>query len=606
MASEEVPEGGQALHGLPLYIALVDGTGTGDWMELVKTGLLAAVEALPPYSLFALAVFTADKVGLFDMRRDVPSLLQAYVDPSRGEVEVALADTLPLSDFLVPIGEFKENISIAVESLTALVPVEGREQPEKYRAFGPATAAFLDYLGSFEGGFASCRVMAFLAGPPVLPEGSGVGSVDPGRLIKLVGRDAELLLPSTSFYREEAERAVKAGVCIDLFVISNLYADLASLKFLSTKTGGKLMLYESAVNCTLPQDMYRFLSRPQAAQGLLRLRTSTEIKPAIYYGNLFADPTYSNLYHVVGCDDFYSVAVDFEFEDSSGFTLGGGNGPVIQLAFAYTTCVAGGAEGDRPVVRRKLRICNVRVDTSLHVKEVYRSANPDVIMSLMAHKIFRASLDEGVAEARLLLQDWLCILLAKFNEATKADRHRGEITLSFVGYDGLFHLQRYVYGLLKHNVLASENVHPDERIFLQSFFGSLQPHFLLNAIYPTLSSYTDESTPAEPICFLSRETLEASHAPIFLMDAFTAIHVHCKDPHLLPWPPSQQSILRNRVQELKTSRHITPLVTFSKTGEPAARHVMAGLIEDLPGDSLTYYHFLERVKLDLERFMSKV
>ena len=45
----------------PLWVALVDTTGTEEYLELVRCSLLAALEALPPCTEFGLATFS-DKV----------------------------------------------------------------------------------------------------------------------------------------------------------------------------------------------------------------------------------------------------------------------------------------------------------------------------------------------------------------------------------------------------------------------------------------------------------------------------------------------------------------------------------------------------------------
>ncbi|XP_052488137.1 uncharacterized protein C4.03c-like [Gossypium raimondii] len=76
----------------------------------------------------------------------------------------------------------------------------------------------------------------------------------------------------------QAAVAVQAGVCVDIFAVTNEYTDLASLKFLSIESGGSLFLYANTDDSTLPQDMYRMLSRPYAFTCVLRLRTSTEFK----------------------------------------------------------------------------------------------------------------------------------------------------------------------------------------------------------------------------------------------------------------------------------------------------------------------------------------
>ncbi len=54
----------------------------------------------------------------------------------------------------------------------------------------------------------------------------------------------------------QAANAAESGVCVDLFVITNEYTDLASLKYLSIESGGSLILYSSTDEATLPQDLY--------------------------------------------------------------------------------------------------------------------------------------------------------------------------------------------------------------------------------------------------------------------------------------------------------------------------------------------------------------
>lgn len=53
----------------------------------------------------------------------------------------------------------------------------------------------------------------------------------------------------------QAAVAVQAGVCVDIFAVTNEYTDLASLKFLCIESGGSLLLYSNTDDSTLPQDM---------------------------------------------------------------------------------------------------------------------------------------------------------------------------------------------------------------------------------------------------------------------------------------------------------------------------------------------------------------
>ncbi len=65
---------------------------------------------------------------------------------------------------------------------------------------------------------------------------------------------------------------------------------------------------------------YRQFNRPQAINGLFRLRTSKEFKPANAYGPFYGDPKYENLYHIESCDEFRCFGFDFEFTGPQSFS----------------------------------------------------------------------------------------------------------------------------------------------------------------------------------------------------------------------------------------------------------------------------------------------
>lgn len=121
----------------------------------------------------------------------------------------------------------------------------------------------------------------FLSGPPHY----GAGQLDTGRYgeqyaSKKQDADRALLPERTPFYKHlvllfrqviytpriaielqcwlilQAANAVQAGVCVDLFAITDEYTDLASLKYLSIESGGSLFLYVNMDESTLPQDMW--------------------------------------------------------------------------------------------------------------------------------------------------------------------------------------------------------------------------------------------------------------------------------------------------------------------------------------------------------------
>ncbi|KAK3249379.1 hypothetical protein CYMTET_41189, partial [Cymbomonas tetramitiformis] len=143
----------------PVTIALVDLSGGEEFLELVKSALLAALEALPSVTLFGLVTFS-HKLGLYDVQGSIPVVKSVPIPTSstRPEDLVELAEAMSLDRLVAPLDKFKEQIAAAVETLRPassweypIVPGEksGAEQAESgMRNFGGAMDALLDFVGA--------------------------------------------------------------------------------------------------------------------------------------------------------------------------------------------------------------------------------------------------------------------------------------------------------------------------------------------------------------------------------------------------------------------------------------------------------------------------
>ncbi|GAB4824695.1 Protein transport protein S23 D [Ancistrocladus abbreviatus] len=620
----------EAMQARPVYVAAVDLSSSEEFLELTKSALLAALEALVPGALFGLATFS-HKLGLYDVQGPVPVVKHVFIPPdSDGTIPIELEDVMPLLSFLAPVETCKDKIASALETLRPTTSWERTTAAGQGldgvllggRGFGPAMEALFNYLGSEYGStFALARVFAFLSGAPDY----GAGQLDTrryGEQYASKGEDADraLLPEQTPFYKELAAVAVQAGVCVDIFAVTNEYTDLASLKFLSIESGGSLFLYSSTDDSTLPQDMYRMLSRPYAFNCVLRLRTSTEFKLGHSYGHFFPDPQYEYVQHIICCDAHATYAYDFEFEKVEGFSRHTSEAPVLQIAFQYTVVVPPEelsselSTASRPKFspKRRLRIRTVQYAVARNINELYDSVDAEVVLSILVHKVILASLEQGVREGRMLLQDWLVILTSQYNEACKLIQYgvgsstAAEIDVSFSQCPQLQPLPRLVFALLRNPLLRlhEEGVHPDYRIYLQCLFSALEPSYLHRAVYPVLTSYATPDKQAYPRHSLSRAALITSGSPIFLLDAFTTLIVFYSataDP-ALPFPPPHDCLLRTTVNKLKQERNITPKLIFIRGGQDDASVFENYLIEeqDVDGSGFTsvmgFVSFLEDIR----------
>ena len=85
------------------------------------------------------------------------------------------------------------------------------------------------------------------------------------------------------------------------------------------------------------QDLRKRLSNPLAKSGLLRLRTSPQLRVKGAFGRLFSDRQYNDLYHIIACSPGDAFVLDLEFESrTKGFIYSDSSPPTFQIAFQYS------------------------------------------------------------------------------------------------------------------------------------------------------------------------------------------------------------------------------------------------------------------------------
>ncbi|KAL6051129.1 Protein transport protein Sec24B [Balamuthia mandrillaris] len=643
---EAEQEGELALPPQAVFIALVDVSGTPESLELVKSGLLGALKALPPSCLFGLVTFSG-RVSVYDLASPVPHVKHVGVR-SEGSCSIGLEEVLPLCNFLVELSSNEANVAAAIDSLRVLngSTLVGNENAQ--RGFGPAIKSTIDFLELFGSSIKNVRLLTFLCGWP----NYGIGALDDDN------ESVDSLKPQHRFYLEQAERAAEAGTCIDLFVVTSKYVGLASLKDLTVLTGGNLMVYDTVESATLPQDIYRQFSRPQASHAMLRLRTSEEFRTCRAFGHFYPDTNFDNLYRIAGCDQHKCFAFDFEFLESN--SLYGNERPAVQMAFAYTYIPS--VHDPNREVKRRVRIYTIQLEVARSLKKLYKSAIPENILSILTHKLIKASIEDGVEEARLLLRDWLITTVARYLENfTKQQRNRSKrgpspidnLEEGDIPEDGdmtsylqlsdpqkldyclsrsslLQNLVRSSFALLKNGLLKAESLDSDTRTYLQCLYSGLEPRSLYKALYPDLSSFISPNDLAQQQLPLRRTSFASSSPQLFLLDAFTLLCAYYrpstteadgvtkqkegeneseeepeaekrrnkKESRL--WPLPKDSTLRQKINQLKGERLITPQVVMVKAGAPEEHDLLNKfLLEEKSEEGPAIEEFLQGVLYDV-------
>eukprot|EP00455_Lapot_gusevi_P015177 TRINITY_DN17664_c0_g1_i4.p1 TRINITY_DN17664_c0_g1~~TRINITY_DN17664_c0_g1_i4.p1 ORF type:complete len:341 (-),score=60.13 TRINITY_DN17664_c0_g1_i4:5-1027(-) len=236
---------------------------------------------------------------------------------------------------------------------------------------------------------------------------------------------------------------------------------------------------------------------------------------------------------------------------------------------------------------RKLRVCTVRLRVARVVNEIYETANPEAILTCLIHDAWKYVVNQGVSEARGVLQDWLIQALASFNEhmcRIDPDVPVAHVDRSFSSVASLRFLSRYIFALLKHPVFAAEAIHPDLRIYYYHLMSSLSPVFLSKFIYPRLSSYTTPDSLSRPALYLCRQALASPSEYFYLLDNLVGIYVFYVMRHeqdVFVYPPAHNTLLRQHIQRLKSEcPYITPQIVFIREGSPDARYFESRLLDE--------------------------
>ncbi|XP_026681525.1 collagen alpha-1(III) chain, partial [Diaphorina citri] len=139
-----------------------------------------------------------------------------------------------------------------------------------------------------------CKLLVFNSSLPIYEA--------PGKLAhrddrKMLGTDKEktVLAPQNTTYNSLAQDCVNSGVSVDLFVFNNAYVDLATIGQVARLTGGQIYKYTyfqaNVDGDRLIDDVRRNMSRPTAYDAVMRVRTSTGIRPTDFYGHMFMSNT---------------------------------------------------------------------------------------------------------------------------------------------------------------------------------------------------------------------------------------------------------------------------------------------------------------------------
>ncbi|XP_051115732.1 protein transport protein Sec24-like At4g32640 [Andrographis paniculata] len=439
-------------------------------MYAIQTGATAAacsaisqvISDLPegPRTLVGIATFDST-IHFYNLKRALQQPLMLII-PDVQDVYTPLE-----SDVIVQLSECREHLEMLLES----IPTMFQNNKIVDSAFGAAVkAAFLAMKST--GG----KLLVFQS---VLPS-TGVGSLSAreseGRSNISAGEKEahKLLQPADKTLKTMAIEFAEYQVCIDLFITTQSYVDIASLSVVPRTTGGQVYYYYPFSALSDPAKLYNDLrwnvTRPQGFEAVMRVRCSQGIQVQEYSGNFCKRiPTDVDL-PAIDCDK--TIMVTLKHDDK----LAEGSECAFQCALLYTTVYG----------QRRIRVSTLSLPCTNMLSNLFRSADLDTqfacVLKQAANEIPSAPLGQVRDQATNV-----CInILYSYRKFCATASSSGQLILP----EALKLLPLYTLALLKSNGLRSDG-RIDDRSFWINFVSPLPTPLVIPLVYPRMISIHD-------------------------------------------------------------------------------------------------------------------
>lgn len=587
-----------------VYFFLIDVS-----MNAIQTGATAAacsgisqvIADLPegPRTIVGVATFDST-IHFYNLKRALQQPLMLIV-PDIQDVYTPLQ-----TDILVPLSECRQHLELLLES----IPTMFQNSKTAESAFGAAVkAAFLAMKST--GG----KLMVFQS---VLPS-TGIGALSAreaeGRANVSAGEKEahKLLQPVDKTFKTMAIEFAEYQVCVDVFITTQTYVDIASISVIPRTTGGQVYYYYPFSVVCDPAKLYNDLrwnvTRPQGFEAVMRVRCSQGIQVQEYSGNFCKRiPTDVDL---PGIDCDKSILVTLKHDDK----LQDGSECAFQCALLYTTVFG----------QRRIRVTTLSLPCTNMLSYLFRSADLDTQ--------FTCFLKQGASEipfnplSRVREQVTnLCInSLLSYRKFCATPSSSGQLILP----EALKLLPLYTLALIKSIGLRNDG-RIDDRSFWINYVSSLSAPLAIPLVYPRMlaihdldSKESDESI-LPPFVPLSSE--HVSDKGIYLLENGEDCLIYIGstvDSEILRQlfgvssvdeVPSQLVLqqfdnplskrLNDVMNEIRRQRCSYLRLKLCKKGEPSGMLFFSYMVEDQHPSASSYVDFLVHVHRQIQIKMS--
>merc|ERR1719340_374092 len=376
-----------------------------------------------------------------------------------------------VDDMFVPLAEglmVDVNQSEAViDSLLQSIPMMFSETRETETILGPVIQAGKE---AFKAAGMAGKLVVFHHNLPVFGAPGQLKNRDDR---KCLGTDKEkqVLAPQTKFYNDLGQECVSVGCSVDLFLFNNAYIDVATLSQVCRLTGGQVYKY-TYFQADLDgerfiSDLAHNIARPVVFDAIMRVRTSTGVRPVEFYGSFFMANTTDTELASINSD--MAIACEIKYDDK----LTEEDGVYIQAAILFTSCSG----------QRRLRVINLALNTGSSMAEMYRNCELDTLVNFTAKQSISRQMETNPKAVKESLISNCAQVLACYRKNCSTPSSAGQLILP----ECMKLLPLYTNCLLKSDAISGgADVGCDDRAFLMSAVSSMDVDTTVAFFYPRL------------------------------------------------------------------------------------------------------------------------
>jgi len=434
-------------------------------MNAIQIGATAAacsaisqvISDLPdgPRTMVGVATFDST-IHFYNLKRELQQPLMLIV-PDVQDVYTPLQ-----ADVIVQLSECRQHLELLLES----IPTMFENNRTADSAFGAAVKA--GYLAMKNTGG---KLLVFQSVLPSVGIGALSGREAEGRTNISAGEKEahKLLQPTDKTLKAMSVELAEYQVCVDVFITTQTYVDIASVSVIPRTTGGKVYYYFPFSARSDPAKLYNDLrwnvTRPQGFEAVMRVRCSQGIQVQDYSGNFCKRiPTDVDL-PAIDCDK--TIMVTLKHDDK----LQDGSECAFQCALLYTTVYG----------QRRIRVSTLSLPCTTLLSNLFRSADLDTQFASFLKQAANQIPSSPLPQVREQVTN-LCInILHSYRKFCATVSSAGQLILP----EGLKLLPLYTLALVKSMGLRTDG-RIDDRSFWISYVSSISTALAIPLVYPRM------------------------------------------------------------------------------------------------------------------------